>query len=572
MNLSRRSLLKLGAVGVGAGAAGLVLPLGQSASTADWASTLPPSRMPKPYAARLRRSPALPYREMVDGDGPYRLYTVTQTSGQLNVIDGLPTPAYGYGYRDVSGNQHFSVPGPVVSVPRGTRVKLRVKNELPATHAQWGYEMSTSTHLHGSASLPQYDGYADDLTRPGQYKDYWYPNFQQAKTLWYHDHGVHHTSRAVYSGLAAQYHLHDDAERALLPQGQYDVPLTISDALFDTAGRLVYQDNQFSGVWGDVILVNGSPWPFMEVQRRVYRFRILLATLSRSMNLRLVNVQTRQAVPVHVVATDGGLMPTSQQVTSWRHAGAERYEVLVDFGAFGSLPAGSTFELRNTSASNNRDYLHTGKVMQFRLSDVPVEDTRNNSIPGALVSSTVMQLSTGQATRTRRMDLKHDDRTNLFTIDDRTWRDVQDSRYQLLIDGANPAVGAVEIWEIENKSGGWFHPLHMHLVDFRILSRRGGSGRVEAWERGAKDVVHVGEGEIVRLITKYEMPPGAAGAAGGKYMIHCHNLPHEDNDMMGQFQVGGSPGVNDPLTAAPAQPIPPGGEYSDGPEQLADKV
>jgi FtsP/CotA-like multicopper oxidase with cupredoxin domain len=168
MNLSRRSLLKLGAVGVGAGAAGLVLPLGQSASTADWASTLPPSRMPKPYAARLRRSPALPYREMVDGDGPYRLYTVTQTSGQLNVIDGLPTPAYGYGYRDVSGNQHFSVPGPVVSVPRGTRVKLRVKNELPATHAQWGYSMSTSTHLHGSASLPQYDGYADDLTQPGR--------------------------------------------------------------------------------------------------------------------------------------------------------------------------------------------------------------------------------------------------------------------------------------------------------------------------------------------------------------------------------------------------------------------
>jgi FtsP/CotA-like multicopper oxidase with cupredoxin domain len=572
MSLSRRSLLKLGAVGVGATAAGLVLPLGQSASTSDWVSSLPASRMPKPYTRRLALPPALPYREMADGDGPYRLYTVTQRGGQLSIIDDLPTPAYGYGYVDLQGNRQFSVPGPVVRVPRGTRVKLRVKNDLPAAHAQWGYSMSTSTHLHGSASLPQYDGYADDLTQPGAYKDYWYPNVQSARTLWYHDHGVHHTAQAVYSGLAAQYHLHDEAERALLPQGRYDVPLTISDALFDTAGRLVYQDNQFSGVWGDVILVNGTPWPFLEVQRRTYRFRILMATLSRSMNLRLVDVQTKQAVPVHVVATDGGLVPQSQQVTSWRHAGAERYEIVVDFGAFGSLPAGSRFELRNTSARNNRDYLHTGKVMQFRLSDAPVEDWTNNTVPSALVSSTVMGLSAGQSSRTRRLELKHDDTTNVFSFNGKTWRDVQASGNRALVDGADPAAGAVEIWELSNTSGGWFHPVHIHLVDFKVLSRKGGSGRVEAWERGPKDVVYVGEAEVVRLITKYDMPPGAAGAAGGKYMIHCHNLPHEDNDMMGQFQVGRTPDVNDPITTAPAQPIPPDGEYSDGPEQLADRV
>ena len=537
MSLSRRSLLKLGAVGAGATAAGLVLPLGQSASTSDWVSSLPASRMPKPYARRLALPPSLPYREMADADGPYRLYTVTQRSGQLNIISDVPTPAYGYGYVDVQGNQQFSVPGPVVRVPRGTRVKLRMKNDLPAAHAQWGYPMSTSTHLHGSASLPQYDGYADDLTQPGAYKDYWYPNVQSARTLWYHDHGVHHTAQAVYSGLAAQYHLHDEAERALLPQGRYDVPLTISDALFDTAGRLVYQDNQFSGVWGDVILVNGTPWPFLEVQRRTYRFRILMATLSRSMNLRLVNVQTRQAVPVHIVATDGGLVPLSQQVTSWRHAGAERYEIIVDFGAFGSLPAGSSFELRNTSARNNRDYLHTGKVMQFRLSDAPVEDWTNSTVPGALVSSPVMGLTAGQSGRTRKLELKHDDTTNVFSFNGKTWRDVQASGNRSLVDGADPAVGAVEIWELSNTSGGWFHPVHIHLVDFKVLSRKGGSGRVEAWERGPKDVVYVGEAEVVRLITKYEVPPGAAGAAGGKYMVHCHNLPHEDHDMMLQFEV-----------------------------------
>jgi FtsP/CotA-like multicopper oxidase with cupredoxin domain len=72
---------------------------------------------------------------------------------------------------------------------------------------------------------------------------------------------------------------------------------------------------------------------------------------------------------------------------------------------------------------------------------------------------------------------------------------VQASGNRALVDGADPAAGAVEIWELSNTSGGWFHPVHIHLVDFKVLSRRGGSGRVEAWERGPKDVVYVGEAE-----------------------------------------------------------------------------
>ena len=92
--------------------------------------------------------------------------------------------------------------------------------------------MPISTHLHGSASLPQYDGYASDITTPGQKKYYQYPNFQPARTLWYHDHGVHYTAQNAYSGLASQYHLHDAQERALLPQGEFDVAITLSDMMF----------------------------------------------------------------------------------------------------------------------------------------------------------------------------------------------------------------------------------------------------------------------------------------------------------------------------------------------------
>ncbi len=69
----------------------------------------------------------------------------------------------------------------------------------------------------------------------GWFKDYRYPNSQAARTLWYHDHGVHHTAQNAYAGLYAQYHLHDQAEQELLPQGEYDVPLMVCDALFTTA-------------------------------------------------------------------------------------------------------------------------------------------------------------------------------------------------------------------------------------------------------------------------------------------------------------------------------------------------
>ena len=103
----------------------------------------------------------------------------------------------------------------------------------------------------------------------------------------------------------------------------------------------------------------------------------------------------------------------------------------------------------------------------------------------------------------------------------------------------------MEIWELENKSGGWFHPIRLHLVGFRILDRNGGAPF--PWENGPKDVVYLGENETVRFITRF-------GPFQGRYMLHCHNVPHEDHSMMSQFRVGlreGEPDPNDPINAAP---------------------
>lgn len=529
MTMTRRQVLLLGGVGALGAAGALSMPRGFV--DANSASELDDSEMPRPFQVPFTRPPELkPHATGIDpADGaPVNYYRVTEFAASASILPRLKTPILGY---------NGIYPGPTISLDRGTKAVLRVRNQLPAQHALDGHSLSTSTHLHGSASLPQYDGYASDVTFPGFYKDYHFPNFQPARTLWYHDHGVHFTSLNAYSGLAAQYHMHDPVERKLLPQGAFDVPVTISDAMFAEDGSLGYDDNDHSGLWGDVILVNGRPWPVMKVQKRVYRFRILNASISRSLRPALSTGD-----PITIVATDGGLMPTARQVSNYRHAGAERYEVLIDFRKYRT---GQRIELRNLSNKNNVDYDFTHKIMAFDVvgDAVDTTDPTWNRIPTTLVASEAMSLTAAQATRTRRFRVKRNDATNLWTIGDGTWQDVIASGYRKVV--ADPALGATEIWEFENGSGGWFHPIHIHLVDFQVLSRNGRPAF--PYELGPKDVVYVGEGETVRLLMKFS-------PHRGKYMIHCHNLPHEDHDMMVQFSVGLAPtdyDVNDPMTAAP---------------------
>jgi FtsP/CotA-like multicopper oxidase with cupredoxin domain len=221
-----------------------------------------------------------------------------------------------------------------------------------------------------------------------------------------------------------------------------------------------------------------------------------------------------------VIATDGGLMPKPQYVTSFRAASSERYEVIIDFSKY---PVGRRVVLQNKSNKNNRDYANTNKVMAFDVVG-DATDLSNNSIPDVLnPNEPTMALQANQAVRTRK--LKFERSQGQWTINGTTWEDVVRSNYKFTL--ARPNRGDVEIWELENSSGGWFHPVHIHLTDFKILDRNGKPPF--AHELGPKDVAYVGENEKVRVIMKWE--------GCGRYMIHCHNLVHEDHDMMGQFEV-----------------------------------
>jgi FtsP/CotA-like multicopper oxidase with cupredoxin domain len=158
------------------------------------------------------------------------------------IVPGYQTLLFGY---------EGSVPGPTIKVSQGRKAVVRHCNNLPAAHPTYGYEPWTSVHLHGSASLPQFDGYASDITRPNQFKDYQYPNFQPARTLWYHDHGIHHTAENVSMGRQASTTSSTLWSRAS-PSRRVRRTLTVGDTMLNSDGSLLFAQRRV-GFFGDVI-------------------------------------------------------------------------------------------------------------------------------------------------------------------------------------------------------------------------------------------------------------------------------------------------------------------------------
>src|SRR3954470_9799299 len=391
MQLSRRDRLKVGLFS----SAALMLPAERVARTKlAIANRMPQSGLPDFFSLPFARPPrAVPYSSVGDTD----YYEIAQQAARVPILGpGRPTTEI-WGYNDLHGpTGHATTPGPTIHVEKNRKAVVRQINQLPGRHPQWGYKVWTSTHLHGSASLPEYDGYASDITPPGSFKDYHYPNIQDARTLWYHDHGVHITAENAYMGLAAQYIMHDPVERALpIPHEKYDVPMIIKDAMFTSDGYLVPDDNNQSGIYGDVILVNGVPWPNMSVEPRKYRFRVLNASVSRSYEWALDTGD-----PLIVIGTDGGLMPQSVECEHVKVGMAERYEIVIDFEKY---PPGTRVVLQNNSPKNNIDFDTTHVVMAFTVT-AQATNKDNNEVPLDLnPEQATMKLTEEQASTTRVM-------------------------------------------------------------------------------------------------------------------------------------------------------------------------
>jgi spore coat protein A len=410
--------------------------------------------------------------------------------------------------------------------------QLRTSHYLPVdtcvpdamNHAQ------TVFHLHGGHVPAAVDGYPENWSLPGDPPvTYVYPNNQQAGYLWYHDHAIGITRLNVQMGLAGLYFLRDDVEGALnLPTGEFEIPLVIQDRRFNVDGSFRYPTMWDDHVFGDKVMVNGKVWPYLDVKKGKYRFRIVNGSGSRVYTLSLSPPSGSLAFTV--IGTELGLLEAPVNGVGQLTIGpGERYDVVVNFAG---LNTGDAVLLDNSAgAPFPNGTVDLTDVMKFRVTSA-AGDT--DPLPSTL--RTISHTNPASAVRTRDFRLKKSGLDGCgrqtWKINDLGWTDVAEY----------PELGTVEIWRFINDSGV-AHPMHMHLVAFQVLDRDGfttGAGGVivpngnpqapPAEENGWKDTAMVAPNQILRVIAKFE-------DYKGYYAYHCHILEHEDNEMMRKFQT-----------------------------------
>jgi blue copper oxidase len=435
----------------------------------------------------------------VASDGT-KLFTFSAEEGERSFIPGYITPTLGY-----SG----SYLGPTIKVRDGERVRFKVENNL---------KQSTTVHWHGLHVPAQWDGGPRQVIKAGET---WNPDFkikQSAATLWYHPHAMGLTGEHVYKGLAGLFIIEDEKSDVLSLPREYgidDIPLVLQDRRFFEDGSFAYVQNMMDvmhGVIGNYMLVNGSMWPNQDVPNGLVRLRVLNG--SNSSVYRISFSDDRQFFQI---ATDGGFQENPVALRSLELSAGERSEILVDFS---KDTLNSKISLFVDQLSGNRF-----EAMQFTINKTPAHAY---TIPDKLVSIDWLQESQAVATRKFRMETMSGGmgmmrRGGRLTINGRNM--------DLSYINERIKLGDTEIWEIENYSAMMMrlpHSMHLHDVQFQILDRNGKKPSLA--EKGRKDTVLVQPGERVRIISKFEDYTGI-------YMYHCHFLEHEDNGMMGQFEV-----------------------------------
>lgn len=478
-----------------------------------------------------------------------------------------------------------SWPGPTIEAQSGQPININWVSKLPTTHllpidhSIHGAEASLPAvrnvaHLHGACAMPDDDGYPEAwFTAQGEHGPHGpkfnprptsYPNCQPATTLWYHDHCLGITRLNVYAGLAGFYLIRDEAERAFnLPQGDFEIPLMLQDRLFHHDGSLYYpkvvNGPKEHPIWiqefyGDYNCVNGKVSPFLEVEPRKYRFRIVNAANARFYHLRLfisdaagkTQNDSFDVPSFQQIGTDGGFLPAPLEIRYLLIGPGERFDIIIDFSGC----EGKFFSMVNDAPA---PYTMGGQylaedVMLFKVVK-PLSGKDASVVPETLVPFEALVPT--YATRERLLLVSEKERPSdgyVITglLGNARWHEPITE---------DPKAGSTEIWSFVNITGD-VHPLHVHLVRFQVLNRQtfdvqtyqqtgklvfmGKPMAPESNERPAhKDTIKSYPGYVTRVVMRFDLPHGAQVSPGDEllYVWHCHILEHEDNEMMRPYKV-----------------------------------
>lgn len=442
---------------------------------------------------------------------------LTLQNGTFSFFNGQNTTTMG-----VNGN----ILGPTLIFKKGDFVDIRVNNQLSET---------TTIHWHGMHVSAANDGGPHTTIAP---LEIWNPKFtvlDKAGTYWYHPHLHENTNRHVSLGIAGYIIVRDEEEAALdLPRtyGLDDFPLVIQTKDFDINSQIVVPSNS-----DDIIMVNATIDPYLNVPAQVVRFRLLNGSSQRVFNIGLSGNDT-----FFQIASDGGLLNKPVILTRLRMAPGERAEILIDFsgmveqsvqlmsyaselqnGIYGAANPGigPMISLNgyypNSLNGNNFDILKF-KVVAPTMSPVI-------SIPETLVD--VMPIPEISVDITRTLIL-----TPEFMGPNQLNGDFLINGLHFDMDVINFSIplNSTEIWRISNQSA-IAHPFHIHDIQFYVLDRNGFAPPLN--EQGRKDVILIHPMETVQIITQFT----DFANDSVPYMLHCHMLTHEDKGMMLQFEV-----------------------------------
>jgi FtsP/CotA-like multicopper oxidase with cupredoxin domain len=401
----------------------------------------------------------------------------------------------------------------------------------------------------------------------------------------------------VYAGMAGFWLIRDDTEDSLNLPGPapvlddapdtryYEVPVVIQDRSFNEDGSLFYPasreffdgysgpyipESMVSPIWnpeffGDTIVVNGRTWPYLEVEPRLYRFRLLNGT-----NARFLILKADTPLDFHVIGIDGGLLPDQPIVLDQLlMAPGERMDVIVDFSSFEPgdeiilLNQGPDEPFGGLPVETLANPETTGQIMQFRVVEA-TDAGSSGEIPVTLPA--IDRLTTDLPIRsiTLNEEMSHaENMEDAVPVEALLGTDAEGPLEWHSPITENPMVNDVELWQFVNLTGD-AHPLHLHMVMFQVVERipfdadayaeaqgtylsgdRAGTPPnpldfatgdpilPNSWESGWKDTVIANPGQITRIIARFDLE--------GLYVLHCHILEHEDNEMMRPYYVGEMP-------------------------------
>ena len=467
---------------------------------------------------------------------PVKFYVQNQTEGRWNYHDQL-TAITSDGLGSLAWLFNGATPGETLVATYGEHAFVRRYNNLPSAEdalIPFGFPFVT-THLHNAHVASESDGNPMDFFAPGEFWDHHYPIIyarndpnEALASLWYHDHMLDFTATNVYagfSGMAIFYdHIdtgdeNDPRETALrLPggYGQYDLYFILHDVRFgnpgtEFAGHPTYNLFNTDGHLGDIITVNRTAMPYIEVEPRKYRLRFLDGGPSRFYELEFEDGRH-----FFNIATEGNLLEAPVDVTSLLIGPASRHDIIVDFsGDRGhAVNLVNVLEQLNGQGPSGRHLDVPMPVMQFRVLDVNTVD--NSQLPDFLRALPHVDLS--EVVTEREWVFDHD--MGLWTVNG--------SFMDPTIISAFPKQGTAEIWRFRNAGATWTHPVHIHFEEAQTLTWNGRPPTGVAKSR--KDIWHIGPGDDVRVFYRFD-------DFLNRYVIHCHNNVHEDNAMMLSWSI-----------------------------------